>query len=105
MDTLPEDIQNKIYKMVHQMKLMEVMCELENEFGIMAYCVADWVYGKHITEEHMNNISKDLYATDVLEFRQNGRCVEETDVYYTRKYYIYHHIYHHRNEDDWRNLI
>ena len=60
------------------MKLMEVICELENEFGIMAYCVADWVYGKHITEEHMNNISKDLYATDVLEFRQNGRRVEET---------------------------
>ena len=80
MDTLPEDIQNNIYKMAHQMKLMEVMCELENEFGIMAYCVADWVYGKHITEEHMNNISKDLYATDVLEFRQNDKRVEEMEV-------------------------
>ena len=31
MDTLPEDIQNNIYKMAHQMRLMDVMSELISE--------------------------------------------------------------------------
>ena len=72
MDTLPEDIQNNIYKMAHQISFSDVMCQLENEFDEIAYCVADFICGIHLTEEHVNDISKVLYATDVLDFRQHG---------------------------------
>ena len=78
MNTLPEDIQNNIYKMAHQISFSDVMLELELEFYEMAYCLAGFIYRRHFTEEHVNNINKDLYATGVLEFRQNGRRVEET---------------------------
>ena len=40
MNTLPEDIQNKIYKMAHQMRLMDVMSELISEFDYMCYLKA-----------------------------------------------------------------
>ena len=32
MDNMPEDIQNKIYKMAHQIEFNNVMCELTNDF-------------------------------------------------------------------------
>ena len=40
MNTLPEDIQIKIYKMAHQMRLMDVMSELISEFDYMCYLKA-----------------------------------------------------------------
>ena len=81
MDNLPEDIQNKIYKMAHQMEFNNVMCELENDFDEMAYCLADWVYGRCFTIDDNNNIREYLYATDIFEFNQKNKCIELTTYY------------------------
>ena len=94
MDTLPEDIQNNIYKMKHELSFSDVMLELELEFYDMAYCLAEFIYGRRFTEEHVNNINKDLNATDVLEFRHNGRRVEETEACFNNLDFIPRLDYH-----------
>ena len=74
MNTLPEDIQNKIYKMAHQMKLMEVMSELISEFDYMCYFKAKKDFEiTNICPQRLINYYRTRYyhATHVLSFHKS----------------------------------
>ena len=81
MNTLPEDIQNKIYKMAHQMKLMEVMSELISEFDYMCFLKAkkDYQiyinYTRDICPHRLINYHRErhYHASHVLRFHKEYR--------------------------------
>ena len=81
MNTLPEDIQNKIYKMAHQMKLMEVMSELISEFDYMCFLEAkkDYQmlinYTRDICPHRLINYHRErhYHASHVLRFHKEYR--------------------------------
>ena len=74
MNTLPEDIQIKIYKMAHQMKLMDVMSELISEFDYMCYLKAKKDFEiTNICPQRLINYYRTRYyhATHVLRFHKS----------------------------------
>ena len=74
MNTLPEDIQIKIYKMAHQMTLMEVMSELISEFDYMCYLKAKKDFEiTNICPQRLINYYRTRYyhATHVLRFHKS----------------------------------
>ena len=76
MNTLPEDIQIKIYKMAHQMKLMEVMSELMFEFNYMCYLCAKKDFEiTNICPHRLINYHRErhYHASHVLRFHKEYR--------------------------------
>ena len=74
MNTLPEDIQIKIYKMAHQMKLMDVMSELISEFDYMCYLKAKKDFEiTNICPHRLINYHRErhYHATHVLRFHKS----------------------------------
>ena len=79
MDTLPEDIQNNIYKMAHQMKLMEVMSELMFEFNYMCYLRAKKDFEiTNICPHRLINYHRErhYHASHVLRFHKEYRSYD-----------------------------
>ena len=74
MNTLPEDIQIKIYKMAHQMRLMDVMSELISEFDYMCYLKAKKDFEiTNICPHRLINYHRErhYHATHVLRFHES----------------------------------
>ena len=74
MNTLPEDIQIKVYKMAHQMRLMDVMSELISEFDYMCYLKAKKDFEiTNICPQRLINYYRTRYyhATHVLRFHKS----------------------------------
>ena len=86
MNTLPEDVQIKIYKMAHQMKLMEVMSELISEFDYMCYLKAKKDYNiyknyTNICPHRLINYHRErhYHATHVLRLHKSPEYLSYYD--------------------------